>query len=101
MKKFLLILLLIIIIPIAALFAFLRFADLNDYKPQIEELALKYAKMNVKINGDLKVGISLKPSIELNNIDISNPENNAPVAKIGTALVKFSVMPLFKKEKGC
>lgn len=98
MKKFLLILLLIIIIPIAALFVFLRFADLNDYKPQIEELALKYAKMNVKINGDLKVGISLKPSIELNNIDISNPENNAPVAKIGTALVKFSVMPLFKKE---
>lgn len=98
MKKFLLILLLIIIIPIAALFAFLRFADLNNYKPQIEELALKYAKMNVKINGDLKVGISLKPSIELNDIDISNPENNAPVAKIGTALVKFSVMPLFKKE---
>ena len=76
MKKFFVILLLIILIPIIGLVAFLKFANFNNYKPQIEALALKYADMIVKINGDLKIGVSLKPSIELNDVSIAQAENN-------------------------
>lgn len=98
MKKFLLILLLIIIVPIVGLLLFLKFADFNNYKPQIEQLALKYANLIVKINGDLKIATSLKPNIELNDVTITQAENNKQIAKIGSALVQFSVMPLLKKE---
>ena len=63
MKKFLIILFVIILVPVLGLITFLKFADFNNYKPQIEAMALKYANMIVKINGDLKIGVSLKPSI--------------------------------------
>jgi hypothetical protein len=98
MKKFLIILTLIIIIPICAVVMFLKFADFNRYKPQIEELALKYANLDVKINGDLKIGISLKPSIDISDVKISNPDSKKNIAEIGSALVQFSIMPLLKKE---
>lgn len=98
MKKFLIILMLIIIIPICGIIMFLKFADFNKYKPQIEELALKYANLDVKINGDLKIGISLKPSIDISDVKIINPENKKNIAEIGSALVQFSIMPLLKKE---
>ena len=98
MKKFLIILTLIVIIPICAVVMFLKFADFNRYKPQIEELALKYANLDVKINGDLKIGISLKPSIDISDVKISNPDSKKNIAEIGSALVQFSIMPLLKKE---
>ena len=98
MKKFFVILLLIILIPIIGLVVFFKFANFNNYKPQIEALALKYANMIVKINGDLKIRVSLKPSIELNDVSIAQAENNQQVAQIGQAQVKFSLLPLLKKE---
>ena len=54
--------------------------------------------MIVKINGDLKIGVSLKPSIELNDVSIAQAENNKQVAQIGQTQVKFSLLPLLKKE---
>ncbi len=98
MKKFLLILLIIILIPVVGLIIFLNFANFNNYKPQIEELALKYANMKVKINGDLKIGMSLKPSIELNDVSIAKAENDQKIAQIGEASVKFPIIPLLKNE---
>lgn len=98
MKKFLIILFVIILVPVLSLITFLKFADFNNYKPQIEAMALKYANMIVKINGDLKIGVSLKPSIELNDVSVAKAENNQPVAQIGQAQVQFSLLPLLKKE---
>lgn len=74
MKKILIGLLIVILVPILGIIAFLSFADFNNYKPQIEGLARKYANLDVKINGDLKVGISLKPTIQLNDVTIANEE---------------------------
>jgi uncharacterized protein involved in outer membrane biogenesis len=75
---------------------FLKFADLNKYKPQIEEMAQKYAGLNVKINGDLDIGVSLKPSIELSDVIINQEDKK--LARIGNALVQISIMPLLHKE---
>ena len=98
MKKILFVLLLLILVPILGAIAFIKFADFNDYKPEIEKLVKKYAAVDVKINGDLAVAISLKPTIELNEVAISMPDGGAKIAQIGNALVQFSIMPLLHKE---
>lgn len=99
MKKFLKIICVIILIPVILFcgsIIFLKFADLNRYKPKIEEMAYKYTGMSVKIKGDIDIGVSLKPSLELNEVTISKDEKN--IAYIGSALVQISVIPLLNKE---
>ncbi len=101
MKKIFKILSVIILIPVVlvvAALSFLHFADLNKYKPEIEKLAEKYAGINLKIGGDLDVGISLKPSIELNDVTVSQSADNKKIAHISTALIQFSILPLLHKE---
>jgi len=101
MKKLVKILSVILLLPIVLLVAglvFLQFADLNGYKPEIEKMAEKYAGIDLKINGDLEVGISLKPCIELNDVTVAQKADNKKIAHIGNASVQFSILPLFKKE---
>ena len=102
MKKFLKFLVVILLLPVVIFggaIGFLKFADLNKYKPQIEELVLKYAQTKIEINGDLDIGVSLKPSIELNNVTVYMPQNNEQkLAEVGNALVQVSIIPLFDKE---
>ena len=98
MKKFLIILGIIIFLPIICVILAAMFLDINSYKPEVEKLVAKYAKVDAKINGDMKIGLSFKPSIEINDVDISNQEDKSPIAQIGAALVEFSIKPLFAKE---
>ena len=100
MKKVIWIISVIVLLPIiifAGVLGFLKFADLNNYKSDIENLVRKYADMEIKINGDIDVGVSLKPSLELSDVDISDNQNNK-LAHIGNALVQISVLPLLHKE---
>lgn len=102
MKKFLKVLVVILLLPViifGGAIGFLKFADFNKYKPQIEELVMKYAQTKIEIKGDLDIGISLKPSIELNNVTVYVPQNNEQkLAEVGNALVQISIIPLFHKE---
>lgn len=101
MKKFLKFLLIIIMLPViivSGVITYLKFADLNPYKPEIEKLLQKYAKMDIKIVGDLDVGISLKPSLEVNDVSIFKPDNGDKMAQIGKALIQISILPLMNKE---
>ncbi len=98
MKKFFKILGIIILLPIVCAILAVMFFDINSYKPEVEKMVAKYAKVDAKINGDMKIGLSFKPSIEIDDVDISNQETKDPIAKIGAALVQFSIKPLFAKE---
>ncbi|MBR1600264.1 MAG: AsmA family protein, partial [Alphaproteobacteria bacterium] len=101
MKKFLKIALIVLFIPVVLFtiaFGFLKFADLNNYKPDIEKMVRKYAKVDMKINGNIEIGVSLKPSLELNDVYISDIEDNSKIARIGNALVQMSILPLLNKE---
>ena len=101
MKKFYKVFLIVLFVPVvlfAAAIGFLKFADLNNYKPDIEKLVRKYAKVDMKINGNIEIGVSLKPSLELNDVYISDIEDNTKIARIGNALVQVSVIPLLRKE---
>ena len=59
---------------IGGVIGFLKFADLNKYKPQIEEMAYKYTGLDVKIAGDIDIGVSLKPSLKLSDVTINQQE---------------------------
>ncbi len=99
MKKFIWIICVIVLIPIilvGGVIGFLKFADLNKYKPQIEEMAHKYTGLDVKIAGDIDIGVSLKPSLELSDVTVNREEKK--LARIGNALVQISIMPLLHKE---
>ena len=102
MRKFIIFLCIIILLPVVIIggaLGFLKFADLNKYKPQIEKMVQKYAQIKIKINGDLDVGVSLKPSLEMNDVSVYSPQNNQEkLAQIGNALVQISVLPLLHKE---
>lgn len=100
MKKILKVVLGLVLIPVilfAGVISFLKFADLNNYKSDIEKLVRKYADVEIKINGDIDIGVSLKPTLELSNVDVSDLESKK-IAHIGNALVQISVLPLFHKE---
>lgn len=96
--KFLLIIFLIPVVIVVGAIAYLKFADLNPYKPKVEQLLEKYANLDVQIAGDLDVGISLKPSLEINNVSVAKTEDGEKIAQIGNALVQISILPLFHKE---
>lgn len=102
MKKIIIFLCIIILVPVVIIggaLGFLKFADLNKYKPQIEKMVYKYAQVKIKINGDLDVGVSLKPSLEMNDVSVYNPQDSEEkLAQIGSALVQISVLPLLHKE---
>ena len=100
MKKIIYIVSIIVLLPVvlfAGVIGFLKFADLNNYKPDIEKLVRKYADIEVKINGDIDVGVSLKPTLELSDVDISDTDNNK-IAHIGNAMVQVAFLPLLHKE---
>lgn len=97
MKTFLKYLLLTLAVLVVVVIGFIKLFDFNDYKPQIEKLVHKYADIDIKINGDLAVALSLKPTIEVNDVAVALPDGTK-VANIGNALVQFSIMPLLHKE---
>ncbi len=99
MKKFIWIVCIIVLIPvilISGAIGFLKFADLNKYKPQIEEMAYKYTGLSVKIAGNIDVGVSFKPSLELSNVIVNKEDKK--LADVGNALVQISIIPLLHNE---
>jgi len=97
MKKNFKYLLILLAILIGSVTVFIKLFDFNDYKPQIERLIRKYADIDVKINGDLYVAISLRPTIEINDVVVTLPDGTK-VANINSAAVQFAIEPLLHKE---
>lgn len=81
-------------------FVFVRNFDLNRYKGYIEETVMRETGRRLKLNGDAKLGISLIPTVVINDVTFSNPEwaNNPYMAKLEKLEVKFAVLPLLKKQ---
>lgn len=90
---------LVIIIAISG-YIFLRNFDLNQYKPMIEQMAEKQLGRKLAINGDAKLGISLVPTLIVNDVELANASwASAPeMVKIGSLEVRLSLMPLLKRQ---
>ncbi len=90
---------LIIILAIGG-FVFVRNFDLNKYKPYIQNEVMKLTGRNLQINGDASLGISLIPTVVINDVTFSNPNwaKNPDMLKLEKLEVKFAIMPLLKKK---
>ena len=90
---------LIIIMAIGGYIA-VRSFDLNKYKAYVEEIASRELGRELKINGDASVGISLIPTVIVNDIELANASwaQNPQMIKLKQAEIKFALMPLMKKQ---
>lgn len=89
----------IIIVAIVGYFAVRNF-DLNKYKPYIEQAVEDAIHRNLVIRGEAKVGLSLVPTIIINDVELSNAEWAVypEMVKLRQAEVKFALLPLLKKQ---
>ena len=89
----------IIIIAIVGYFAVRNF-DLNRYKPYIQDLVKSHINRELAINGEAQIGISLIPTLVLNDVELSNPAWAAQpqMIRVSRIEVKFAVLPLLKKQ---
>lgn len=94
-------LLFIIIIGVGAgVWYFMHNFDLNSYKTLLEEQARKYTGRTLKINGDAHLGISLIPTLVVNDITFSNAawSEQPDMLKLKSLQVKVAVRPLLNKQ---
>lgn len=91
-----LVFLIILIVAILGIILALTF-DFNSFKGEIEEQASVFMKKELKINGDIKLGVeNMRPSLVLHDIHIGDPKNGPEILA-----ERFEVtIPAGKPEKG-
>lgn len=90
---------LIIAVAIAGYF-FLKNFDLNKYKSYAEKVVYEQTGRKLTIAGDASIGISLIPTIIVNDVSYANPDwaKNPQMATVGSVEVRFSLIPLLSKK---
>lgn len=81
-------------------YLFLRSFDLNKYKPYVYNLVEKETGRKLAVNGDAELGISLIPTVVLNDVAFANPAwaKNPDMLTAKQIEVKFALLPLLKKQ---
>lgn len=104
MKKFLkitgiVILGLVLILGISA-YIFVRNFDLNQYKSYVEDLATKQLGRKLVINGNASVGISLLPTLVVENVELANASwaSQPQMVKVKSLDIQLSLLPLLHKQ---
>ena len=79
---------------------FIRNFDLNNYKHTIEQLVSKSTGRDLKINGNARLGISLIPTLIIDDITLSNASwaQQPYMLKLSSLQIEASILPLLKKE---
>lgn len=91
----------VVILAIAVLtYVFLKNFDLNKYKTFAENMVYEQTGRKLTIAGEASLGISLIPTIVINDISFANPAwaKNPQMAKIKTIELRFSLLPLLSKQ---
>jgi uncharacterized protein involved in outer membrane biogenesis len=90
---------LIIILAIGG-YVFVRNFDLNQYKSYIQDIVLRETGRTLTLNGDARLGISLVPTVEINDVTFSNPSwaQNKDMVRLQKLEVKFAILPLLNKK---
>ena len=99
--KFLLMAILIIVIAVAAgSWYFLRTFDLNHYKDTIEQQVYNYTGRRLKINGDARLGVSLIPTLVVDDVTFANASwaEQPDMVKLQKLKVQIAILPLLKKN---
>ena len=104
MKKFFKVLFFVIMVLILGVlgggYYFLKTFDLNEYKKYAEDLASKELGRKLVINGEASLGISLIPTLVINDVELANaPWAQYPqMVKVKQLKLEFALLPLLQKQ---
>lgn len=94
------IVLLLVVVVVVGGYVFLKTFDLNKYKSYAEKIVYEQTGRKLAVKGDASLGVSLIPTLIINDVSLSNPSwaKNPQMAEIGSLELKFSLLPLLKKQ---
>lgn len=92
--------LILLLVVIVGGYIFIKTFDFNKYKGYVTELASKELGRELVINGDASIGLSLTPTIVIEDVELANAPwaANPQMVKIESLEVQFSLLPLLKKQ---
>lgn len=96
MKRLGIILVGLLVLVLGAAIAAPFVIDVNQYKGQIEELASDAVGRNVRIGGDIELGLLTGPKVEIADLTIANDQRGAAdqFASVENASVRIALFPL-------
>ncbi len=91
----------ILLLCCLAVYGLVRFVDPNDYRVEIAEYISESLGRKVELNGPIKIALSLKPKLEVENVNIANTDwgSKPSMAKIQKALVHLDLWSLLPPKK--
>ncbi len=94
------IILLLVVVAFVGIYIFWETFDLNKYKSYAEKIVYEQTGHKLSVNGNASLGISLIPTLVINDISFSNLAwaKNPQIVEIGSLELKFSLLPLLKKQ---
>ena len=94
------IILLLFIAVVVGGYIFIKTFNFNDYKDDITELVSEKLGRKLVINGDAHVGISLFPTIIVEDVELANASwaKEPMMVKVKRFEIQFALMPLLKKQ---
>lgn len=92
--------LILLLVVIVGGYIFIKTFDFNKYKDYVTELASKELGRELVIKGDASIGLSLTPTIVIEDVELANAPwaANPQMVKIESLEVQFSLLPLLKKQ---
>ncbi|WP_070967282.1 AsmA family protein [Vibrio sonorensis] len=100
MKKLILIVAFLLLIPVIAIAALVLFVNPNQFKPMIVEEAQKHTGLELVIEGDISWQFFPSVGFELGKTELRNPQgySSANLFKVGKVGIDVSVMPLLDRK---
>ncbi len=85
---------------VVGVFVFIKTFDLNSYKAYAEKMVQEQLGRKLSLNGDAYLGLSLVPTIVLEDVEFANPAwaKNPQMVKVKKLDVTFAVLPLLSKQ---
>ncbi len=85
---------------VVGVFVFIKTFDLNSYKAYAEKIVQEQLGRKLSLNGDAYLGISLVPTIVLEDVELANPSwaKNPQMVKVKKLDLKFAVLPLLSQQ---
>lgn len=99
-KHLITLILIIVIGAIVGSWYFMKNFNLNNYKSTIEEQVYNATGREFKISGDARLGISLIPTLIVEDITLANAAwaEQPEMLKLKKLEIEFAILPLLKKQ---
>ncbi|MFV0625824.1 MAG: AsmA family protein [Alphaproteobacteria bacterium] len=100
-KKLILTILAVLFLAIAGIVVYIHFFfDMNQFKGRISQIVEEQTGRKFVINGNASLGISLIPTLELEDVEFANASwsQNKNMAQLERLDVQVSILPLLHKE---